>query len=267
MDSRIRYLSLVSEQPEKLAQFYTTHFSMRELGRSDGNVALSDGFYNVSIVKPHPGAEELGISHFGIEIDDIREIEARLEEFAPKADIQAEKGDLFHGEYRVFDPNGLAISLSTKHFNVPAGERGLPAIRHVALSCGKNEDVLNFTMNVFGFREPSTSRRIRERGTNNTRFAADGATALAILTYPVDSDMEAPPEGWTSRHHKGGVNHMGFLVNDIQGFMAKLPDGSVTKRPAVRPMTEFRVVDPEDNEIDISQHKGYEIDDGVWEHA
>ena len=265
MDSRIRYLALGSEQPEKLAHFYSTYFGMKELGRSDGNVALTDGFYNISIVKPHDGVEP-GLNHFGIEIEDIREIEGRLEEFAPHADIKAEKGDLFHGEYRVTDPNGLAVSLSTKHFNVPAGTRGLPAIRHVALSVSNNEEMLEFYQNIFGFREPTTSRNIREKGLA-TRFAADGATSLAILRYPVDQDMEEPEGGWTAHHFKGGVNHFGFLVNDIQGFMAALPEGSVTKRPAVRPMTEFRVIDPEANEIDISQHKGYEIDVDVWEHA
>jgi catechol 2,3-dioxygenase-like lactoylglutathione lyase family enzyme len=267
MDSRIRYLALGSEQPDKLAHFYTTYFGMTELGRSDkGEIALTDGFYNLSILPPGHGVEP-GLSHFGLEIDDIREVEGRLEEFSPNAELKGEKGDLFHGEYRVTDPNGLAVSLSTKKFNVPAATRGLPAIRHVALSVKNNDDILGFYRQVFDFREPTTSLKIRERGDNPTRFAADGATSLAILRFPVDQDMEAPEDGWTARHFKEGVNHFGFLVNDIQGFMARLPEGSVTKRPAVRPMTEFRVIDPEANEIDISQHKGYEIDVDKWEHA
>ena len=266
MDHRIRYLALGSEQPDKLAHFYTTYFGMKELGRSgSGEVALTDGFYNISILPPGNGVEP-GISHFGIEIDDIREIEGRLEEFAPHSELTADKGDLFHGEYRVTDPNGLAISLSTRAFNVPAGTRGLPAIRHVAISVDNNEEMLAFYPQVVGFREPTTSLKIRDQGLR-PRFAADGATSVAILRYPVDQDMEAPEGGWTARHFKGGVNHFGFLVNDIQGFMARLPEGSVTKRPAVRPMTEFRVIDPEANEIDISQHKGYEVDVDVWEHA
>ncbi len=44
-------------------------------------------------------------------------------------------------------------------------------------------------------------------------------------------------------------------------------DLSEAKHPSVRPMTESRAVGPEFNEIEISQRKGYEIDDGVWEHA
>jgi hypothetical protein len=83
----------------------------------------------------------------------------------------------------------------------------------------------------------------------------------------VDADVEEPKGGWAARHLRQGVNHFGFLVNDIENFLARLPEGSVSKRPAVRPMTEYRVLDPEANEIDISQHKGYEIDVDVWEHA
>ena len=72
MDSQIRYLAIVSEQPDTLARFYSTYFAMRELGRSDaGDVALTDGFYNISILKPRDGAAELGISHLGITIDNI----------------------------------------------------------------------------------------------------------------------------------------------------------------------------------------------------
>jgi hypothetical protein len=105
MDSQIRYLAIVSEQPQALGRFYSTYFAMHELGRSDtGDVALTDGFYNISILKPRDGASELGISHLGITIDDIGEIEGRLKEFAPKTNIRQEEGGLFHGDYSVTDP-------------------------------------------------------------------------------------------------------------------------------------------------------------------
>jgi len=260
MDARIRYLAVVSEKPAELATFYAKHFSMRELGRSDeGDVALTDGFYNVSFLKPRAGLSEPGIRHLGVEIDDIRELEGRLEEFAPKSDIRPEAGDLFHGEYQVFDPNGLTVSVSTRHFNVPALERGLPAIRHVALSCEKRPEILDFYANVFGFREAPTPE-----GRQRRFWAMDGETALAILPYPVDQDIDTPPPGgWTSRHFKDGVNHFGFLLPDLDHFLTTVPKETVSKRPDIRPATEWRLVDPEENEIDLSQSKGYEIDLGT----
>jgi len=267
LDARIRYISMVSENPEPLAAWYKQYFAMTELGRGDdGEIALTDGFYNLSIVKPHGEDTALGLSHIGLEIDDIHEVEGRLEDFAPHANLRGEPGGLFHGEYRVTDPNGHSVSLSTCHFNMPAeANRHFPNIRHVAFSTQKNQEILDFYMNVFGFREPTTSKRIH--GVNDTRFSADGSTAMAILRYPVDQDAQEPAGGWTERHFKAGLNHIGFLVPDIQNFMAGLPKGSISDRPNTRPMTEFRVLDPETNEIDISQHKGYEVDVDVWEHA
>ena len=127
MNSQIRYLAIVSEKPEILANFYSNYFKMRELGRSDdGDVAVTDGFYNISILKRRNDSEETGISHFGITIDDIGAVEARIKEFAPKADIRKEAGGLFHGDYRVTDPSGQSVTLSTHQFHTPIVERTFP---------------------------------------------------------------------------------------------------------------------------------------------
>ena len=162
----------------------------------------------------------------------------------------------------MFDPNGIAVSLSTKQFNVPTEDRDLPEIRHVAMMVPNNEDVLQFYRNVFGFREADTSLGCRQSPPPGAycRFAADGATSLAILAEPKEIQV-MEPEGTSL---KWGVNHFGFLVTDIQNFLAKLPEGCLSKRPDSRPMTEYRASDPDGNAIDISQFKGYEVDDGVW---
>src|SRR5262249_3025927 len=99
MNSRIRYLAMVSERPAALARFYSTYFGMRELGRSDvGDIALTDGFYNISVLKPRDGAAELGISHFRITIQDIGEVEEALKDFGPDTNICQEEEGLFNGE-------------------------------------------------------------------------------------------------------------------------------------------------------------------------
>jgi catechol 2,3-dioxygenase-like lactoylglutathione lyase family enzyme len=235
---------------------------MRELGRSpEGHVSLTDGFYNLTLLKRRDESQELGLARVGIAVDDLRELEGRLEEYAPDVEIEEEPGDLHHGEYRVADPSGIAVSISTRNFHVPDGAVGLPRIRHIAYSVPNNEEMLNFYVNVFGFREAETSRKIRERGDGNTtRFAADGSTSLAILRDP-----ESMRAGGEWRHLRPGVNHFGFLVDRIDERLAKLGDGEA--RPSIRPMTEYRVSDPEGTGIDVSQFKGYEIDDGVWVNA
>ena len=265
MSSQIRYLAIVSERPDALATFYSTYFSMRELGRSDtGDVALTDGFYNISILKPRNGTDELGISHFGIAIEDISEIESeiegRLKAMDSKTEVREEEGGLFHGDYHVTDPNGQIVSLSTHGFHTPSVERTFPCIRHIAMCVPNNDEVLDFYVNVFGFRESTTSKRIRAEN-RVVRWAADGETAMAILPDREHRDMnerESP---------RDGLNHFGWLVTDIEHLLDSLPEGCISKRPSSRPMAEYRGFDPDGNPFDISQDKGYEIDVDRWMHG
>ncbi|MDE3074224.1 MAG: VOC family protein, partial [Chloroflexota bacterium] len=243
-----------------LADFYVTYLGMRELGRGPaGDVSLTDGFYNLSLLKRRAelgeDAERPGLSHYGIEIEDIREVEGQLEELAPSADIREENGDLHHGEYRVHDPNGLAVSLSTKGFGVSTNGRSLPCIRHIALSVPKGDEVLDFYTGVFGFREVTTSLKWRT-APNPCYFAGDGGTNLAILPEP---------DRMRDTDRRFGLNHFGFLVPDMEQLLSRLPaEAGAAKRPP-RPMAEQRAHDPDGNPFDLSRDLGYEVDYDRWE--
>src|SRR4051812_15809895 len=182
------YLAIVSERPDRLSDFYQTYFGLTELGRSDaGDVSVTDGHFNLTFVKRRAGLDEdeagPGLHHFGIAVEDIDEIKARLKEDAPFANLREESGDLHHGEYRVTDPNGYPVSLSTRHFGVTPRPRGFPSLRHIALSVPNREAVTAFFVNVFGFRETSVSQQ--RRATNQpARHLGDGTTNLAVLPDP-----------------------------------------------------------------------------------
>lgn len=262
MSAHYRYLQIVTERPSILADFYREHFGMRELGHTDeGEIALTDGFYNLALVKPRGGNEELGLSQFGIEVDDVRDIEARLEEFGPRADIQQEPGGLCYGEYLLRDPNGVKVSLSGSHFHADGQERGVPNIRHIALAVPENDEVLRFYMEVFGFVENHRSQRNRREG-RDTRWAVDGQTALAILPDPLKWTRDSDEEETT--HRKRGLNHFGFVVSDVERYMALLPKDAISRRPEFVNSAEWRISDPDGNGMDISKAKGYEVGPDIW---
>ena len=157
MKARIRYLAITARDPQALAHYYCLHFGMWLLGESDaGDIALTDGFYNLTLVKQRAELSDedaqLGTNHFGIEVDDMREVEDRLGKFAPDLELWPERGDLFSGEFRTRDPNGLVVSLSTQPFHVPHESFQVPSIHHVALSVPNNDAVLDFYSNVCDFR-------------------------------------------------------------------------------------------------------------------
>ncbi|HVA24021.1 MAG TPA: VOC family protein [Chloroflexota bacterium] len=265
MRAHISYIAMLSDQPDKLADYYATFFGLRELGRSaGGDISVTDGFYNLTILKRRAELGEendaVGLHHFGLAIDDIHAFEGQLEEFAPQADIRAESGDVHHGEYRLIDTSGLTVSLSTKHFNTPAQRHGNPSIRHLALKVPDNDVALRFYDNVIGLQETESSRRRRAAG-SSARFAGDGSTAWAI--FPETGGEEN--EGGVN---KLGVNHFGFVIPNLDEMLGKLPpEGRTSKRPANRPFAEWRTFDPDGNGIDISEQLGYEVDPDVWVRA
>jgi catechol 2,3-dioxygenase-like lactoylglutathione lyase family enzyme len=252
MDARIRYLAINAADPDRLAAFYRTYFGLLELGRSQhGDVSLTDGYYNLALLKIEPGGSQ-GLAHIGIAVDDVHELEARLEDHGAQADLQPEAGDLQHGQYRVSDPLGLPLSLSTASFGVSGAPSQGPRIRHVALSVEDNEAVLDYYGAVFGLREVSASHKMRDAG-QRERFAGDGGTNLAILHHT------------NCTHDKRGINHFGFVVPDVDSLLSQLPPESLPdRRPGDRPMAEYRACDPEGNYFDISQTKGYEVDLDTW---
>ena len=52
VESRIRYLGIVTDQPDALSHFYQTYFGLKELATSPaGDVSLTEGSFNLSLLK------------------------------------------------------------------------------------------------------------------------------------------------------------------------------------------------------------------------
>jgi catechol 2,3-dioxygenase-like lactoylglutathione lyase family enzyme len=276
MSAQLQYIALRSDRPEELADFYREHFLLEDLGRSEnGDIALTDGYFNLSIFNgptdPRPiqplarPERNIGFSHIGIHVDDLREFMMQLEEHGGMFKrLVAEEESPCRGEFRVLDPNGLAVSISTNHFGVTtsAGERRLPGIRHVALSVPNNDVVVDYYSDVFGFRATDAARD--KNSGNPSRGTGDGNTAFQILVYPVTTSDVDPGVTLGPRHTRWGLNHFGWLVSDLEKALETLPEGSTSPRPASRGMAEWRGQDPDGNEFDLSQAKGYLVDVDTW---
>jgi catechol 2,3-dioxygenase-like lactoylglutathione lyase family enzyme len=260
----LRYIAYLSENPGKLVDFYSRFLGTEELGRSaEGDVTITDGFYNITFFKKRPALGEMhmesGLHHIGLEVDDLEEVKGRFLKLNPRGMIIQEPNDLQHGEIRIHDPECRPVSLSTKRFGVPGSkEKRFPRVRHIAYNALDPEMMLLFYTQVLGLREVPSSYERRQQGRGN-RFCADGTTNLAI--HPFYSQVEG-------HEAKYGINHIGFLTNEMQAVMAELQAVlKIAPRPSTRPYAEFRFRDPEGNALDLSQTKGWEVDVGKWEKA
>lgn len=261
---QIRYLAFLSDEPGALADFYSRHFALPELGRSnEGDVSLTDGFYNITFLRRRAELLEIhnetGLHHVGLQVPDIGEATREYLRVCPDGVMVDEPGGIHFGDRRFFDPECGAVSVSEGSFAAPtARELRTPHIAHVALNALVPQHLLQFYSGVFGFREVNTSLTFRANGRLN-RFAGDGVTNLAI--HPFYNDTE----GHEARF---GVNHFGFLVDDIEHKLETLSNEiEVAPRPASRPFAEYRLFDPEGNKFDLSQVKGWEVDVDVWDTA
>jgi catechol 2,3-dioxygenase-like lactoylglutathione lyase family enzyme len=261
--ARIRYLAFLSETPAKLAEFYSKYLQLQEIGKSpQGDVSLTDGFYNITILKWRAGLKEprmgLGLHHIGLEVDNIDEVKARYLRYDPQGLIVEEPGGIYCGMCRIFDPECNSISLSESGFGLKKEESRIPRVRHIAFNALVPDRVLSFYNEVPGLRELGTSFERRQQRLGN-RFVGDGFTNLAI--HPFYDNKEGHEAGF-------GVNHIGFLVQDLQRTIDQLSEvASVKPRPTNRPYAEFRFRDPEGNRLDLSQTKGWEVDVDKWERA
>jgi len=260
----LRYIAYLANEPEKLAEFYRRFLGTEELGRSmEGDISITDGYYNLTFFKKRPSLGEmhmeLGLHHIGLQVDDLEEVKGRFIRFNPRGMILQEPNDLQHGEIRIHDSECRPVTISRSSFGVPASkEKRFPRVRHIAYNALDPEIMLQFYTQVFRLREIPSSYQRRQQGRGN-RFCADGKTNLAI--HPFYNRIEG-------HEAKYGINHLGFLTNEMQATLAELSTVlKIAPRPATRPYAELRFRDIEGNALDLSQTKGWEVDVDKWESA
>ena len=247
MKSAIRYLALVSKTPYRLAHFYQTCFGLRELGRSpEGDISLTDGFYNLSFLLHRPGRPEPGFRLAGIAVDDIEEIEERLEEHAPGSKLEPDEGGIHAGEFVLKDPNGLPVAVSVSNFGVPEETSGMPRIVHAAMCAPGGTKLAEFYAGVFGLEKSSPAHWSR-----NGCFLADERTNMAILASA--EEVQAFGRKPNLDRLNPGWSHFGFEAPSAEDVVATFPPdiGCTLRTDRPRPQGYYRIWDPDGNHFDL----------------
>ena len=122
----------------------------------------------------------------------------------------------------------------------------MPSIRHVAIRCASPAAMAEFYKGVFDLQEVWRDKDSR------VVYLTDGVMNLALL----------PPVSAGGEDGQNGINHFGFLIEDLAEIQRRLEVAEVpaaTARPQDgRRYAEFRAADPEGNWFDLAE-KGWAI--------
>jgi len=228
MSARIRHIAIVSEQYALEGRFYEAVFGMRSASdtRPERAVTVSDGYVGLNI-NPRKAGRAAGLDHFGLEVDDVDAVLARLRERYPGVQVLARPSTRPFAGISTHDPDGNVFDLSQKSMENRASvyvdaEREQPrSISHIAIRTLNPERTAEFYAEVFGL-EPLA------RKAGDASFAlSDGRVALVLMP-------------WSILDYRGGgiarpgPDHIGFRVESVAGLkqhVARVGDNNPHLRP------------------------------------
>jgi catechol 2,3-dioxygenase-like lactoylglutathione lyase family enzyme len=109
--AKIRHLAIKTKSPEKLATFYEEVFGMKRIrSEKSGAIYMSDGYLTLALLRNRGEATPSGINHFGFQVEDIKDVEGKLQKF--EEPLTERPGNRPYAEYRAMDPDGNLFDVS-----------------------------------------------------------------------------------------------------------------------------------------------------------
>jgi len=226
--AKIKHVAIVSEQAPLLSRFYQTLFGMTTSGidRKTAPVA-SDGYIGMNFNGRSNGRQG-SFDHFGIEVDDVSVIEARVREMYPDVHLLKRPSSRPFAGISMHDPAGNVFDLAhqstgdRKDVYATIDEQQHPRhIDHFMLRTVDAPRVAKFYKDVFELEE-------REKAGDDPRFyLTDGKVTLIVAPWRIadyaGSGIERP-----------ALDHLGFKVESLDVFKADL-DRMIENDPTLTP--------------------------------
>ena len=274
MPAKIKHVAFASNNAPRLAKFYQSLFGMKRSKAApppspdpdpvDATVGISDGNIGMVVIRRAPGFIA-ALDHFGIEVEDIEDVSARLQRYPH---VRAVK----RPSYRSFaassghDPAGNVFDLTQPD---SANRRGIFAepqnshsrfISHISIRTLNPVSLADFYADVFGFEQ-------EEKALEDPNFyLTDGKVTLVLSPWNIADYLGASVA-------RPGLEHLGFKVESIEACKRDL-EGMIQSTPELAPRTvtkqsEGEVIrnlastcryakhlfsDPDGTYVDISEH-------------
>jgi len=217
MFGKLNHLAITSDHYTLLGMFYRAAFGLKASGdtaREIGAISVGDGYLGMTLI-PRRGGRKAGLDHFGIEVEDLEKVRAKVAKKYPDIEIVKRPGNRPFASYSAHDPAGNYFDLSQPgHENraeVYAKNewKQETTFSHFALRARDAQRVADFYVDVFEL--DARNAPAEEGGYHLT----DGRVTLAILPWKISSFNGAGIE-------QPGMDHIGFRVPKIDAFKAHI---------------------------------------------
>ena len=290
MISKIKHVAIMSANAPRLSRFYEYLFALnsaraykstaaedeaaKKFGfpelRSkrvakpyDATVIVTDGNIGLAFLRRRPGYPG-GLDHFGIEVDDMETVCARIKEKYPAVGMVKRPSNRPFASFSSHDPEGHLYDLTEPEMTNVRGvwkEDGREQdryIKHVTIRSMNPAALAKFYTDVFEFTEEPKALE------DPNYYLTDGKVSLALTPWKI--------EDYHGTEHRGpGFDHLGFKVESVAGFKQDLetltgvdPEWMSPKTPILPSENEVvmsllascrygqhRLCDPEGNLLDV----------------
>ena len=113
MFAKIKHLAIISDNYALLSRFYEALFGMKtgKSPRPESAVAIGDGYVGMNII-PQKLGRQAGLEHFGLEVEDVEKVGARLREKYPSVQLIKRPTNRPFAGISTHDPEGYVFDLS-----------------------------------------------------------------------------------------------------------------------------------------------------------
>jgi predicted enzyme related to lactoylglutathione lyase len=226
MFAKLNHVALISDNYASQSVFYRALFDLKSASTSRHEasaMAMGDGYVGMQIIPRRPG-RLAGFDHFGVQVDDVDTVRARVAKKWPKIDIVERPSNRPFAALGITDPAGTYFDLSQKGlknrgqvYEKPSWEQDR-IFSHFALRALEPEMLAEFYSEVF---ELSSTK------VDDTYRLSDGRITFVIIPWRL-----ADFNGGGIEHP--ALDHLGFEVENLASFRDDLEEFS-TRNPSMRP--------------------------------
>jgi catechol 2,3-dioxygenase-like lactoylglutathione lyase family enzyme len=263
MTAKLKHIALISDNYALQGKFYEAAFGMRTAAdpRPERAVTVSDGYVGLNI-NPHKAGRPAGLDHFGLEVDELEPVLARLRKYPDVQTVGRPSTRPFAG-ISTHDPAGNVFDLSQREMANRASvyvEAEKPAARHIshiALRTLQAERLAAFYAEVFGLHASQRDENFH---------LTDGRVTLLLIPWRI-TDYEG------TGIVRPAPDHFGFEVESLAALKQRLQElgdnnphlrvrelagreGEARSRLFERccPLGSYRIADVDGVLLDIAEH-------------